>query len=142
MNFKRLISVLITLALFLVTGCSMGSEYEKQNIIVQKRIEKENKYEDSKKITNNKHVKEVKRILKETNWKSAQVDFFRPADYQFSFQFENPDIESKTVIYSVWNHSKKDILQISTQGGEYTQLTKEESSILFEIISGEKMDDF
>ncbi|RBP02905.1 hypothetical protein DET59_1112 [Rossellomorea aquimaris] len=126
--------VLIPFVLLMVTGCSSEVENEEQKIIVQKRTDDENQYEDFKEITDNEQVRNVKRILDEANWKDAHVTFVRPADYQFVFQFKNPQIEAKAVLFSVWVSPKKDLLEMTRGEHEFTQLTKEESARLFEMI--------
>ncbi|MFI8575423.1 hypothetical protein ACIGEL_06885 [Rossellomorea aquimaris] len=134
-KYTASLCLLISFLLWIVTGCTPSIENEEQKIIVQKRIGNENKYEESKEISDNQQVLHIKRILGEANWKDAHVEFVRPADYQFVFQFKNPSIEAKAVLFSVWVSPKEDLLELTRGDHEFTQLTKEESARLYGIIS-------
>ncbi|MBM7583935.1 hypothetical protein JOC86_000472 [Bacillus pakistanensis] len=59
----------------------------------------------------------------------------RPPDYQFVFQFKNPEIAAKAVLYQVWIGPNKDKLEIDQGDNQYAQLKKDNSAILFEIIT-------
>lgn len=63
----------------------------------------------------------------------------RPPDYQFVFQFKNPNIEVKAVLFRVWISPNKEKLEIVQGDNQYAQLTKEQSAIMFEIITGDKI---
>ena len=130
---------LVTIFLIIVTGCSIGIENEEQLIEVRKRVGNENEFEDFRKITDNKKVQEVKKILNETDWENAKVSMSRPPDYQFVFQFKNPNIMAKAVLHRVWISPNKDKLEIVQGDNQYAQLTKEQSAIMFEIITGDKL---
>ncbi|WP_230130182.1 hypothetical protein [Bacillus sp. CECT 9360] len=139
MNLQRLFFGLITIFLIIVTGCSNGIESEEQLIEVQKRVRDQNNFEDFKKVTDREQVLKVKEILNETDWEDAKVSMSRPPDYQFVFQFKNPEIEAKSVLHKVWISPNKDKLEIVQGDNQYAQLTKENSTILFEIITGDKL---
>ena len=134
--FKLFLSILVILV---VTGCSSGVEHEEQNIIVQKQVAGENSYEDYREITDTKQVENMKEILDKAHWKDAQVDFVHRADYRFFFEYKNPEIEAKPVSHSVWISPKQDQLEVMRGEQEYTQLTKEESSTFFTILTGEEL---
>jgi ribosomal protein L19 len=142
-NPKFLLALIIV---FLVTGCSNGIENEEQKIVVQNLVG----YYESKplegkvdlyEVTEDKKVLKVKEILDETDWENAKVNMVRPPDYKFHFEYINKDIESNTVQHSVWISPNKDKLEIVRGNDEYAQLTKENSAILFEIITGDNLSD-
>lgn len=124
----------------LIAGCSNPIGSEEQNIVVQKRIGEENKYEDFKEISDSKQVQQVKEILNDIHWENAKVDMARPADYRFGFQFKNPNIEAKAVLYELWISPNKDKVELVIDAeSKYAQLDKNKSAILFEILTGEKL---
>lgn len=93
--------VMISICIFIITGCSTGLENEERRIEVQKDIG-DNEYEDFKVVTDNNEVMQVKKILKDTTFENKKVQMSRPADYHFIFQFKNPKIEAKAVLYQIW----------------------------------------
>lgn len=132
---------MLTIFLLVITSCSNGIEDEKQSIVVQKYISEENKYEDYKKINDNEKVQKVKAILSNADWENAVVNMVRRADYRFVFQFKNPKIEAKAVGHEVWISPHKDKLEVVEASNKYVQLSKENSAILYEILTGEKLSD-
>ncbi|MCA1060459.1 hypothetical protein LCL96_16090 [Rossellomorea aquimaris] len=136
---RRFVAVLCILAVFIVTACSKPVDSEQQNIVVEKQVGDENKYEEFKKVTDTNQVEEVREILSNTHWKEAQVDFIRPADYRFIYEYQNPEIDAKAVLHSVWVSPKKDELEVMQGDHEYAQLPKKESARLFKILTGERL---
>ena len=141
MKFAKILFVLVSMILFCMTGCSSETEQDGLYVEVQKRIDNENKYEDFKEITDHKQVQKVKAILDEADWKKAKVDMVRPADYTFGFQFKNPKIQAKAVLYEIWISPNKDKVELVKGDNEYVQLNEENSPIIFEILTGEKLSD-
>ena len=135
---KRGLKSFITIVVILLLAACSG---EKQNIVVEKRVGDENKYEDVNKVTDTKQVEEVRRILSDTHWTEAQVDFIRPPDYQFIYEFKNSDIEAKPELHKLWVSPKKDKLEVIQGEFDYAQLPKKESARLFEILTGESLGD-
>ncbi|MBW3112327.1 hypothetical protein KYJ26_10825 [Bacillus sp. MCCB 382] len=131
-GFKAILTIVVIL---LLSACSG----DKQNIAVEKRIGDENKYEDFTKVTDTKQVEEVRAILADTHWTEAQVDFIRPPDYQFIYEFKKPDIEAKPELYKMWISPKKDSLEVIQGEFDYAQLPTKESARLFEILTGESL---
>lgn len=136
MKIQKPLLVLLSV-FFLVTGCVNGIESEEQKIEVQKRND-ENKYEDYKEITDKEQVQNVKKILEKANWENAKVDMVCRADYRFIFQYKNPEIEAKAVLYQLWISPNKDKVEVVKADNEYVQLSEEDSAILFEILTEEK----
>lgn len=62
-----------------------------------------------------------------------------PADYQFFFHYINKNIKSDALQHLIWISPNKDKLEVVRGNDEYAQLTKENSELLFEIITGEKL---
>ncbi|MDR6121242.1 hypothetical protein QFZ87_000839 [Bacillus sp. SLBN-46] len=138
-NFKYLI-VLIGIISIFTAGCSNIIKDEEQYIVVKKRVGDENKYEDFKEITNNDQVQKVKDILKDIDWKNAKVSMVRPPDYRFVFQFKNPEIEAKAVLYELWISPNNDKVELIIDAqSKYVQLDKNKSAELFEILTNEKL---
>ncbi|MEK4092000.1 hypothetical protein [Viridibacillus sp. FSL H8-0110] len=141
--FIKTLFVSLAMILFVITGCSNGKEDEGEYLEVQKRIGDENKYEDFKEITDNKQVQKVKDIiLNRDDWKNAKVDMVRPADYKFAFQSKNPKSSEKAVLYEIWISPNKDKLEVVRGVDQYVRLNVENSTDLFEILTGEKLSDF
>ncbi|MDR4889772.1 hypothetical protein RGU12_19955 [Fredinandcohnia sp. QZ13] len=115
-----------------MTGCLSVQDYDEQYIKIQKRIANDNNYEDFKEIVDNEQVQTVKRIVDNADWEKAKVEMDRPPDYQFKFQFKNPNFEAKAVPYQLWvnNH----ILSLVRSNDAYVQLDKEDSETLLEMI--------
>ena len=140
-NLKYLITF-IGIILIFIAGCSDVINNEEQKIEVQMRIGDENNYEDFKEITDHEQVKKVQKILDDIDWKNAKVDMARPADYIFYFQFNNPEIEAKAVLYELWISPNKDKVELVIDAqSKYSQLDKKKSGELFEILTGEKLAD-
>ncbi|MDM5248126.1 MULTISPECIES: hypothetical protein [unclassified Lysinibacillus] len=139
-NFKYLITF-IGIMLILITGCS-DIRNEEQKIEVQKRIGDESNYEDFKEITDNEQVQKVQEIVDDIDWENAKVDRARPADYRFVFQFKNPEIEAKAVLYELWISPNKDKVELAIDAeNKHSQLDEKKSEELFAILTGEKLAD-
>lgn len=139
-KYLKLLIAYFGILSILIAGCSNPIGSEEQNIVVQKRIGEENKYEDFKEISDSKQVQQVKEILNDIHWENAKVDMARPADYRFGFQFKNPNIEAKAVLYELWISPNKDKVELVIDAeSKYAQLDKNKSAILFEILTGEKL---
>ncbi|MED0827226.1 hypothetical protein [Bacillus pacificus] len=130
--------VMISICIFIITGCSIGLENEEQRIEVQKNIG-DNEYEDFKVVTDNNEVMQVKKILKDTTFENKKVEMSRPADYHFVFQFKNSKIEAKAVLYQIWISPNKDKVEIISGGNRYAQLDEKNAATLFRIVTGEKL---
>lgn len=138
-NFKYL-TVFIGIISILLVGCSSEIETEEQYIAIQKRVGDENKYEDFKEITDNEQVQKVKDILNDIDWENAKVNMVHPADYRFIFQFKNPKIEAKAVLYELWVSPNKDKVELVIDAEiKYVQLNTSKSAELFEILTGGKL---
>ncbi|MBK3497061.1 hypothetical protein JFL43_19915 [Viridibacillus sp. YIM B01967] len=141
MKFTKTLFVSLAMILFVITGCSNGIEDEGENIEVEKRIGNENKYEEFKEINDNKQVQKVKDILDEFDWENAKVDMERPADYHFWFRFKSSKMSAKAVLYEIWISPNKDKVEVVRGENQYVQLNVENSTDLFEILTGEKLSD-
>ncbi|KXI91414.1 hypothetical protein ACS47_07535 [Bacillus cereus] len=130
--------VMISICIFIITGCSTGLENEEQRIEVQKDIG-DNEYEDFKVVTDNNEVMQVKKILKDTTFENKKVQMSRPADYHFIFQFKKPKIEAKAVLYQIWVIPNKDKIEIIAGNSQYVQLEGKNAATLFQIVTGEKL---
>ncbi|MCQ6281081.1 hypothetical protein [Bacillus sp. EB600] len=122
------------------TGVANGIKDEDQFIKAQKCVGNESNFEEFRKITNGKQVHKVKEILNELKWEYAKRDTLQPPDYQFVFQPKDPKIKVHAILNKIWITPDKDRLVIGRGDNQYAlQLTKEQSAVLFEIISGEKL---
>ncbi|CAM3867623.1 MULTISPECIES: hypothetical protein [Bacillus cereus group] len=130
--------VIISICIFIIIGCSNVLENEEQRIEVQKRIG-DNEYEDLKVVTDNNEVLQVKKILHDTTFENKKVEMSRPADYHFIFQFKNPNIEAKAVLYQIWVSANKEKLEIKAGDNQYALLEGKYATTLFQIVTGEKL---
>ena len=130
--------VFIIICILIVTGCSNIIGNEEQRIEVQKHIH-DNEYKDFKVVIDNNEVLQVKGILKDTTFENKKVEMSRPADYHFIFQFKNPKIEAKAVLYQIWVSPNKDKMEIKAEENRYAQLEGENAATLFQIVTGEKL---
>lgn len=138
-NFKYLIAF-IGIVSILITGCSNPLKNEEQYIEVQKRLGDDANYEDFKEITNNNQVQQVKEIVGDIKWENAVVNMVRPADYRFVFQYKNPEIEAKAVLYELWINQNSDKVELVIDAEmKYSQLDNKQSAELFELLTGEKI---
>ncbi|MET4559879.1 spore cortex formation protein SpoVR/YcgB (stage V sporulation) [Lysinibacillus parviboronicapiens] len=123
--------LVLVLVIFMTASCA---GMEKQKIIVQKHNDT-GIYEDLKEITKRKKVKAVKDILHSAKWEQMKVDMAREADYQFVFQFVDPNIQTKAILYSVWLSPNKDTLEVVEGDYQYVHLNREDSQKLFEALT-------
>ncbi|HFK1449285.1 TPA: hypothetical protein ACGXMV_000460 [Bacillus pacificus] len=137
MKDRNLSVVFIAIVIFIVTGCSNIIGNEDQTIKVQKHVD--NKYEDLKVVTDNKQVRQVKKILNDAHFENKKVEMSRPADYHFIFQFKNPKIEAKAVLYQIWISPNKDKIEIIAGNSQYVQLEGKNAATLFQIVTEEKL---
>ncbi|AZQ47179.1 hypothetical protein ACJTM1_28730 [Bacillus sp. GX] len=137
MKFRNLSLVIISICILIIIGCSNKLGNEDQTIKVQKHAD--DKYEDLKVVTDNKQVQQVKKILKDTTFENKKVEMSRPADYHFIFQFKNPKIEAKAVLYQIWVSPNKDKVEIISGDNRYAQLEEKNATTLFWIVTGEKL---
>ncbi|MES9752629.1 hypothetical protein ABWK33_17980, partial [Bacillus wiedmannii] len=135
---KHLSFVFIVICIFIVTGCSNILGNEDQTIEAQKHIG-DNEYEDFKVVTDNNEVLQVKKILDDTTFENKKVEMSRPADYHFVFQFKNPKIEAKAVLYQIWVSTNKGKMEIKAGDNRYAQLEGKHAATLFQIVTGEKL---
>ncbi|TBX77394.1 hypothetical protein E0M25_12405 [Bacillus mycoides] len=138
MRIRKLTVVFIAICIFIVTGCSNILGNEDQRIEVQKRVG-DDEYEDLKIVTDNNQVLQVKKILNEIHFENKKVEMSRSADYHFVFQFKNPKIEAKAVLYQIWISPNKDKVEVMAGDNRYAQLEGENAATLFWIVTGEKL---
>lgn len=122
--------------LFVITGCLSPLDDEEQYIKIQKRIDNANNYEDFEEITDNEQVQKVKKLLDQAGWEKAKVEMAWPPDYQFIFQFKNPNIEAKAVLFQLWIN--KSHLELVRGSDGYVQLNEDDSAELLELLVGEE----
>ncbi|EMI9087925.1 hypothetical protein [Bacillus sp. AW] len=130
MRIRNLSFVFIAICIFIITGCSNILGNEEQRIEVEKHIG-DNEYEDLKVVTDNDEVLQVKKILNDTNFENKKVEMSRPGDYRFIFQFKNPKIEAKAVLYQIWISPNKDKVEIKAGDNQYAQLEGKHAATLF-----------
>ncbi|QWH38148.1 hypothetical protein EXW53_15260 [Bacillus mycoides] len=138
MRIRKLTLVFIAICIFIVTGCSNILGNEDQRIEVQKRVG-DDKYEDLKIVTDNNQVLQVKKILNDIHFENQKAEMSRSADYHFVFQFKNPKIEAKAVLYQIWISPNKDKVEVMAGDNRYAQLEGKNAATLFWIVTGEKL---
>lgn len=137
MRIRNLTIVFIAICIFIVTGCSNILGNEDQRIEVQKRVGDD--YEDLNVVTDNNQVLQVKKILNEIHFENKKAEMSRSADYHFVFQFKNPKIEAKAVLYQIWISPNKDKVEVMAGDNRYAQLEGKNAATLFWIVTGEKL---
>ncbi|WP_305926403.1 hypothetical protein [Bacillus mycoides] len=137
MRIRNLTLVIVFMCIFIVTGCSNILGNEDQRIEVQKRVGDD--YEDLNVVTDNNQVLQVKKILNDIHFENKKVEMSRSADYHFVFQFKNPKIEAKAVLYQIWISPNKDKVEVMAGDNRYAQLEGKNAATLFEIVTGEKL---
>jgi hypothetical protein len=138
LKYIKYLVVFVGVFTFLISGCS-SIENEEQKINVQKRFDTNN-YKDFKEITKNVEVQQVKKILNKADWVDAKVDMVRRADYRFAFQFKDPNIQAKAVLYELWISPNNEQVELVIDiGSKYVQLNKKKSAELLEILTDKKL---
>lgn len=115
---------------------------ENEELILEVQHYMGNENNDFIEIHNNETVQQVKDIVANIDWENTQVSMVRPPDYRFGFQYKNPNIESKTVLYELWISPNKDKVELVIDAeSKYAQLDKKKSDILYKLITDEKLSD-
>ncbi|OAT85403.1 hypothetical protein A6P54_18980 [Bacillus sp. MKU004] len=122
---------------FLVPGCSSDESNEKQVIELREYADLDGgKYRDLENITEIDQVQQVREIVRDAKWEEKLVNMGRPADYQFTFQFENADIESKPVLHELWISASQEKAEMVRGDMEYSQLSEKDTAALIEVLTG------
>ena len=147
---KRLIIAFILIGLILA-GCSQGatsgsaeksdstkqrvysSSWDGNPIIVEQRNTNED-YETVNEITDADEVKKLIKALGNADWQeNVKVDIGSP-DYRFSWNTFN---------HSVWINQEYERLELLIEGqSNYGTLSADSSGIVFEILTGKKLEDY
>lgn len=135
---KKVFLLLLLGILLFISGCLNG--INSQKISVQKRISDEEAFEDFREITQKEQVKKAIDIIDNANWENEVVEMETYADYRFQIQFKNSS-EPKVASYLMWISHDRESLEVVTDTGKYVKLNKENSSILYQILTGEKLKD-
>ena len=145
MKLRNICMGLIIIFILTLMGCSNGTTNKTQPtketefIKVETPVGNTNTFKEFRKVTDEKQVQQVKEILKEAKWTYAILDTVRPPSYQFTFHSTNSKIKEDTTLHEIYVDSNQGILIIIRGDKEHTQLTKEQSSTMFEIITGAKV---
>ena len=129
--------VLIGACFILLAACLKPVFDGGQYILIEKRVAEENKYDEFKKVTAQKKVKQVRAILHSADWEKIKVEMERPSDYHFFFQYKNPNIEAKAVLYELWITSNGDQVEL-IENNKYVKLDQGVSAEMIELLIGEK----
>jgi hypothetical protein len=137
---KKTLIIFGGIILMFLVSCSKDIENEEQILKVQQYMGNENNAFIE--IHTKERVQQVKDIVANIDWENAQVSMVRPPDYRFGFQYKNPNIEAKTVLYELWISPDKDKVELVIDAeSKYAQLDKKNSAILYELITEEKLSD-
>ena len=140
MKTNKIFIVFLAVFLVLILGCSNEIKNEGNEIVVEKRVGDENKYEHFNEINDIEEVQKAKGILDKTSWENAAVSMAHLPHYKF--QFVDTNKKSNGLIYDLWISPNKDKVELVIEGeSKYVQLNKEESAELFEIIVGKNLAD-
>lgn len=136
MRYWKHFIIFIGIFFIFITGCSNGIEIEGNEIVVQKRVGEENKYEEFRKITDEKEVQKVKDILADIDWENAVVDMISPPHYKFCFV----DTQTELVMFDLWISPNNDQVELVIDSeSKYAQLDKDNSAKLFKMITGTEL---
>ena len=81
-----------------------------------------------KKISDTETINKVLSVLRNADWENAKVSMSRPPD----FKINN--------LYDIWISPEKNRLEVVIEGeSKYVILSKKDSQVLYEIITGEKL---
>lgn len=144
MKLRNICMGLIVIFIVVLMGCSNGTTNKTQTkketefIKVETPVGNTNTFKEFRKVTDEKQVQQVKEILKEAKWTYSILDTVRPASYQFTFQSNDSKTKKDVVLHQILVDSDQGILIIIRDDKEHTQLTKEQSSTIFEIITDAK----
>src|SRR5690606_20820563 len=126
------------IGIIIITLVIVACSYQEQEIKVFRRIGDENKYEVMKVITDKEQVQIVRKMIDNINWEIVKFQMERPPDYKFAFQPTNAEVDVKAIQYQLWISPNKDKVGL-LGGSRYYQLNKENSAILLEILTVEKI---
>ncbi|ALC91767.1 hypothetical protein AM500_19755 [Bacillus sp. FJAT-18017] len=134
-------AAIITMLLLILGGCLREAFLEEKRIDVLKHADGEidSAYENFREESESEKVKKAREILDEADWENAKVSMVRPADYMFAFEYDN--VDAKVQAYMVWISPGNDRLELTTDSSKYVHLPASESAELYEIFTGEKLED-
>ncbi|MBH9964941.1 hypothetical protein [[Bacillus] enclensis] len=134
---QRLFFFWVVFFVLLITGCSSYDSNEKQVIVIQEYADLDGgKYRDLENITDIDQVQQVREIVRDAKWEEKLVNMGRPADYRFTFQFENADIEAKPVLHELWISASSEKAEMIRGDIEYSRLNEKDTAALIEVLTG------
>lgn len=144
MKINKIFIVLTSIFLVLMVGCANHIKNEGNKIVVEKRVEEANKYENYNEIKDSKEVQNIKDILNSINWGNAkvQVDMALPPNYKFHFEDTTEKQELNGLIYYLWISPDKGSVELVIESeSKYLHLDKAKSAELFKLITGKNLDE-
>lgn len=131
-SFLVLISVML-----LVVGCQSKQQIKNDKMVVLKRLETENDYENHKEVTDKDTVLSIKSLLNKEGWEKAKLSMTRPYDYKIYFVptdgSEANGSEAKSILYGIWFTNGFAELYIEGQN-LYKKLSVGDSLTLHDVI--------
>lgn len=135
---KKLTIIFISLLGIMLGNSGCVNERVEQKITVQKQNSEENIFEDFKVVTKKEQVQKAIDIVKNANWENTKVKMTRYADYQFQFPSkESNNNEDKIASYLLWISPNGENIELVTDSQRYVQLTKQDSTDLYGILTGD-----
>ncbi|MFT5871970.1 MAG: hypothetical protein ACI8WT_000896 [Clostridium sp.] len=135
---------MISIFLVLMVGCTNRIKNEGNKIVVEKRVEEANKYENYNEIKDSKEVQNIKDILNNIDWGNAKVkvDMVSPPHYKFHFEDTTEKQELNGLIYDLWISPDKGRIELVIDSeSKYLHLDKTKSAELFKLITGKNLDE-
>ncbi|MFC5463450.1 hypothetical protein [Lederbergia graminis] len=124
---------MIGILILFLWGCSNEEQY----IAVQQLTGLEEEYEEFREIKDLEQVRKINEIVSELNWDVVVENMERPADYRFSFQYHEANIETKAPYYSLWLNLEQDTVElVLDRDNSYVSLNKKESKDLLDVLVG------
>jgi hypothetical protein len=129
---KGFLLLLISVFIITIFGCS--NQVRNANVIPDVKTleilknDGTDNYKQLKKISDTETINKVVSVLRNADWENAKVKMSRPPD----FKINN--------LYDIWISPQKNRLEVVIEGeSKYVILSKEDSQVLYEIITGEKL---
>ena len=129
---KGFLLLLISVFIITIFGCS--NQVKNANVIPDVKTleilknDGTDNYKQLKKISDTETINKVLSVLRNADWENAKVSMSRPPD----FKINN--------LYDIWISPEKNRLEVVIEGeSKYVILSKKDSQVLYEIITGEKL---
>lgn len=124
----------------IVVGCSNNTiETSDVYIKVEKRMGVSDDFELINEVEEEEEVQRVQEISKNAQWENMKPDKNNLPDYQFHIVSNDPKVDIKPVLYSLWIRSDRKKVELFRAENDYVTLNEKDSAELFELLIGSKL---